>query len=79
MSKVRHFLQLASNLPNLEAMMFRTSCQIEVILTDKNIHHIEKDLHELNRSITLHIRELKSTNNTFTNQILFEKTVLSVH
>lgn len=62
----RYVIQLASNLPNLEVVMFQTEYQIELILTDKNIHQIEQDLQKVIQSETLHMHELNSSNNKFT-------------
>lgn len=60
-----YFIKLASNLPHLKAVLFERECQIELILTDKIIHQIEKDLQKIIPSVNLHIQELKSSKNTF--------------
>lgn len=62
----RYVLQLVSNLPNLETFVIQRKYRIELILTHKNIHHIEKKLQKIIPSATLHIYKLKGRNNTFT-------------
>lgn len=61
----RYIVQLISNLPNIETMIFKTEYQIELISSNEIIRRIEKDLQTTIPSVPLHIDELKYTKNTF--------------
>lgn len=74
----RYIVQLASHLPNFETLIFRQMNRIELILTDKNIYQREKELQKVIPSAILHVQELKSTNNSFTDHYS-TKTMRKIH